>query len=95
MISILTYIVLTYISFKFVLWLFNINIDDNSIREFKTIKINKYSLKNQKIFKNFNINDFQLNLKLKDRKINDIFYETIHKTIYKNHLQVRVNSKYV
>jgi len=91
MISILTYIILTYFSFKFILWLFNINFDDNSSREFETIKVKEYNLKNQKFLKNLNIKEWHPNLKLKDKKIHNIFY----KTIYKNHIQVRVNSEYV
>ena len=84
-ISFLVYCILTFLSIKFILWLYNVNIDHHS---YDKLYISQYteniSLKNNK-----NYSDQALKLIVsttKDVKINNIFYKKVmlnkgHKTI--------------
>jgi len=80
MISFITYIVLTYYSINFVLWLYNINKPEDQINDYSVIKMTPINnIKKKEIIPE----DIQ-----KPKIVNDT--EFISK-IYKKHLSVRVN----
>jgi hypothetical protein len=83
-ISLLVYCILTFFSIKFVLWLYDINLDYHFDKLYNIEYKTELSLKNNK-----NYNDQALKLSapiIKDMKINNIFYKKIflnkgHKTL--------------
>jgi hypothetical protein len=82
MISFITYIVLTYYSINFVLWLYNVNKPENQINDYSVIKMSPINnIKKKEI----PLEDIQ-ELKI----VEDIKSKSISK-IYKKHLSVRVN----
>jgi hypothetical protein len=84
-ISLLVYCILTFFSIKFVLWLYDINLDYHFDKLYNIEYKTELSLKNNK-----NYNDQALKLSApitKDMKINNIFYKKTflnkgHKTLF-------------
>ncbi len=80
MISFITYIVLTYYSINFVLWLYNVNKPEDQINDYSVIKITPINnIKKKEI----------ISEDVQEPKIADDTKFT--SKIYKKHLSVRVN----
>lgn len=80
MISFITYIVLTYYSINFVLWLYNINKPEDQINDYSVIKMTPINnIKKKEI----------ISEDVQESKIADNTKFT--NKIYKKHLSVRVN----
>jgi hypothetical protein len=82
MISFITYIVLTYCSINFVLWLYNINKPENQVNDYTIIRINQTPVINNK-------DDILIKDIKEDKLTNNLKLKSIYK-IYKKHLTVRV-----
>lgn len=83
MISFITYMILTYLSINFILWLYNLNKPEEQIKEYQIIQIQS-SLQDDMLIKNFK--DSKLT---KDIKLNKIYKKD---KIYKKHLRVCVKN---